>query len=298
MTARLANVLAPLLLVGCASFGAPQQYDNCYKFEEGFNKDVVTGIAKAGTDRMICRTGPVIQPSATQQLLNLPYPNQKTVVAVYNFGDNSGQRKGGDNIASFSTAVTQGAHHILIEALRDAGRGNWFVVVERTGLDALTKERQLVRSTFEAYNKGADGKTILKPLLYAGMIIEGGIVSYDTNIRTGGNGARYLGIGMKNQYREDIVTVTLRAVLVQTGEVLLNVTTTKTILSTGGGGDVFRFIELGTELVEIESGSTENEPVGQSVRAAIEAAVYGLVIQGLEKEVWDFDYPSLGEKNE
>ena len=254
--------------------------------------------AKLGTDRIVCKTGPVIQPSATQQLLNLPYPNQKTVVAVYNFGDNTGQRKARDGIADFSTAVTQGAHHILIEALRDAGRGNWFVVVERTGLDALTKERQLVRSTFEAYNKGADGKTILKPLLYAGMIIEGGIVSYDTNVRTGGSGARYLGIGMKNQYREDVVTVTLRAVLVQTGEVLLNVTTTKTILSTGGGGDVFRFIELGTELVEIESGSTENEAVSQAVRAAIEAAVFGLVMQGLEKEVWDFNYPSLGENNE
>ena len=75
MTARLAKALAPLLLVGCASFGAPQ--DNCYRFEEGFNKDVVTGIAKAGTDRMVCKTGPVIQPSATQQLLNLPYPNQR-----------------------------------------------------------------------------------------------------------------------------------------------------------------------------------------------------------------------------
>ena len=233
MTVQLGvKLLAPLLLVGCASFGV--QKENCYKFEEGFGKDVVTGVAKAGTNKMVCKTGPVIQPSATQQLLNLPYPNQKTVVAVYSFGDNTGQRKGGDNIASFSTAVTQGAHHILIEALRDAGRGNWFVVVERSGLDSLTKERQLVRSTFESYNKGADGKTILKPLLYAGMIIEGGIVSYDTNIRTGGNGARYLGIGMKNQYREDIVTVTLRAVLVQTGEVLLNVTTTKTILSTGG----------------------------------------------------------------
>ena len=79
---------------------------------------------------------------------------------------------------------------------------------------------------------------------------------------------------------------------------MLNVTTTKTILSTGGGGDVFRFIELGTELVEIESGSTENEAVSQAVRAAIEAAVFGLVMQGLEKEVWDFNYPSLGENNE
>ena len=128
------------------------------------------------------------------------------------------------------------------------------------------------------------------------MLIEGGIIAYDTNLKTGGNGARYLGIGMKNQYREDKVTVVLRAVLVQTGEVLLNVTATKTVLSTGGGGDVFRFIELGTELVEIESGYSENEAVGYAVRAAIEAGVYGLVMQGLEKEVWDFDYSKLQEE--
>ena len=131
------------------------------------------------------------------------------------------------------------------------------------------------------------------------MIIEGGIISYDTNLRTGGSGARYLGIGMKNQYREDKVTVVLRAVLVQTGEVLLNVTATKTVLSTAKGGDVFRFYEMGTQLIEIESGSTDNEPVGHAVRAAIEAGVYGLVMQGLEKEVWDFDYTKLkGENNE
>ena len=182
--------------------------------------------------------------------------------------------------------------------MRDAGQGNWFAVVERTGLDGLTKERQLVRNTFETFT-GKDSKTILKPLLYAGMILEGGIVSYDTNLRTGGNAARYLGIGAKNQYREDKVTVVLRAVLVQTGEVLLNVTATKTILSTAKGGDLFKFYEAGTQLVEVESGSTDNEAVGYAVRAAIEAAVYGLVMQGLEKEVWDFDYTTLkGENNE
>ena len=266
-----------LILQGCASIGMQQYHSDC-------------------VDGLLCVKGPVLEPSTTKQLLDLPIPNQKTVVAVYAFPDLTGQRKSSDNIASFSTAVTQGAAHILIEALRDAGRGNWFAVVERSGLDSLTKERQLVRSTFESYNKGADGKTILKPLIYAGMIIEGGIIAYDTNLRTGGTGARYLGIGMKNQYREDKVTVVLRAVLVQTGEVLLNVTATKTILSTGGGGDVFRFIEMGTELVELESGYSENEAVGYAVRAAIEAGVYGLVMQGLEKEVWDFDYSKLREE--
>ena len=275
----LRSIVLLLCLNGCAAIGV-QHGTNC-------------GVG------ILCEKGPVIEPTAAQQLLDLPIPNQKTVVAVYDFADLTGQRKPSEMISSFSTAVTQGAIHILIEALRDAGRGDWFVVVERSGLDALTKERQLVRNTFESYNGGKDAKTILKPLLYAGMILEGGIIGYDTNLKTGGSGARYLGIGMQNQYREDKVTVVLRAVLVQTGEVLLNVTATKTILSTAKGGDVFKFYELGTELVEVESGSTDNEPVTYAVRAAIEAAVYGLVQQGLAKEVWDFDYDKLrGENNE
>ncbi len=275
------NVLRSLVLVllfsGCATVGLDSSHQDCW-------------------DKVLCQQGPVIEPTAAQQLVNLPYPNQKTVVAVYSFPDQTGQRKPSETLSSFSTAVTQGGIHVLIEALRDAGRGNWFVVVERSGLDSLTKERQLVRNTFETYN-GKEGKTILKPMLYAGMILEGGIVGYDTNLRTGGSGARYLGIGVKNQYREDKVTVVLRAVLVQTGEVLLNVTATKTILSTAKGGDIFKFYEVGTQLVEVESGSTDNEPVSYAVRAAIEAAVYGLVMQGLEKEVWDFDYTQLREKN-
>ena len=268
-------LLALLISSGCASIGMHQT--RCSSF-------------------VICPEGPEIVPSAATQLLNLPAPNNKAVVAVYNFTDKTGQRKSSDNIANFSTAVTQGSSDILIEALRDAGRGNWFVVVERTGLDGLTRERQLIKNTRQTY--AGEGENILKPLLYAGLILEGGIVSFDTNLRTGGTGIRYLGIGIKNQYRQDKVTVVLRAILVQTGEVLLNVTATKSILSTGKGTDLFRFYEEGTELGEFESGSTINEPVGLAVRAAIEAAVYGLVIKGIEKRVWDFDYTSLEKGKE
>ena len=250
-------------------------------------------IVGAGSGLALEPKGPEIVPSSAHQLLNLPPPNTKAVVAVYTFTDKTGQRKTIDNIASFSTAVTQGSDDILIEALRDAGRGNWFAVVERAGLDGLTRERQLIKNTRDMYE--GEGANRLKPLLYAGLILEGGVIGYDTNVRTGGAGARTLGIGMKHQYREDKVTVTIRAILVQTGEVLLNVTATKTILSTGGGADLFRFYELGTQLVEVESGSTENEAVNHAVRAAIEAAVYVLVIQGLERQVWDFNYEALTE---
>jgi len=250
-------------------------------------------IVGAGSGLALEPKGPEIVPSAAHQLLNLPPPLTKAVVAVYNFSDKTGQRKTIDNIASFSTAVTQGGDDILIEALRDAGRGNWFAVVERSGLDGLTRERQLIKNTRNMYE--GEGANRLKPLLYAGLILEGGLIGYDTNVRTGGAGARTLGIGIKHQYREDKVTVVLRAILVQTGEVLLNVTATKTILSTGGGTDFFKFYELGTQLVEAESGSTENEAGTYAVRAAIEAAVYGLVIQGLERQVWDFNYEALTE---
>ena len=266
-------VIVAFFLNGCASIALNSDNENCL---DPF---------------FLCVQGPQIVPTAATQLLNLPPPNNKAVVAVYDFPDLTGQRKSNDNIASFSTAVTQGGVDILIAALRDAGMGNWFAVVERSGLDSLTRERQLIKNTRDTY--AGEGGNVLKPLLYAGLILEGGIISYDTNLRTGGTGARYLGIGAKNQYREDKVTVSLRAILVQTGEVLLTVTSTKTILSTGRGTDLFRFYELGTELGEYESGSTENEPIGHAVRAAIEAAVYGLVIQGLEKEVWDFNYDTL-----
>jgi len=216
------------------------------------------------------------------------------VVAVYQFQDKTGQRKSEQNIASFSTAVTQGGTEMLIDALKTAGQGTWFRVVERQGLDNLVRERQIIRSgrqeIAEAMGEEAQG---IQPLLFAGMIIEGGIIGYDSNLLTGGRGARYLGIGMSRQYRKDAVTVSVRAVSVLTGEVLLNVQTRKTILSYGGAGDIFRFIEEGTRLVEYEDGVGNNESVTFATRSAIEAAVYEMIQQGNQRGFW-----SIGESQE
>ena len=263
------------MITGCASF-APPRADKC----------LIYGLT--------CPEDARVERTTLQKLLDLPKPNQKAVIAVYNFDDLTGQRKPSDKMALFSTAVTQGAGNYLIDALRNAGNGEWFVVVERIGLNNLTKERQLIKSTRDTYDgKGANK---LKPILYAGIILEGGIISYESDIKTGGNGARYLGIGNTNQYRKDDVTVSVRAVLVQTGEVMLNVIVSKTILSAGVSRDVFRFIEEGTELVEIETGYTDTEATGYAIRSAIETAVYALVIDGLEKQLWDFDYSLLSEE--
>tara|TARA_R110000737_G_scaffold1098_1_gene3267 strand:+ start:614 stop:1369 length:756 start_codon:yes stop_codon:yes gene_type:complete len=240
---------------------------------------------------LICAKEPMVIRPTMSSLQQLPYPKQKAVVAVYNFKDLTGQRKPSTKMALFSTAVTQGAESYLIGALREAGNGNWFTVVERTNLDNLTKERQLIKNTRATYS--GEGGNILKPLLYAGLLLEGGIVSYDSNIRTGGNGARYLGIGATNEYRQDEITVSLRTILVQTGEVLLNVTVSKSILSARTSNDLFRFIEEGTELLEIETGYTENEAIGYATKSAIEKAVHQMVIDGLKMELWDFDYSTL-----
>ena len=126
-------------------------------------------------------------------------------------------------------------------------------------------------------------------MLFAGMIIEGGIIGYDTNIKTGGRGARLLGIGKSKRYQQDVVTVSIRAVSVLTGEVLLNVQAKKTILSYGGSGDIFKFVDNDTTLLEYEDGVGNNESVTYAVRTAIEAAVLELVYQGHDRGFWTIE---------
>jgi len=233
----------------------------------------------------------VVELPTYEQLRNLPgRPEEKQiVVAVYGFPDKTGQRKQKGNAAMFSTAVSQGGDTMLIDALKNAGSGQWFRVVERVGIDHLTRERQIVRTTREQY--GEEDKTGLAPLLFAGIILEGGIIGFDTNIETGGIGARTLGIGYSQQYRRDIVTVSLRAVSTLTGEILLNVQTSKTILSIADGYDVFKFVDMDTQLVEIEDGMTENESVTRSLRSTIEAAVLEMIYQGEKLDFWKINWP-------
>jgi len=237
-----------------------------------------------------------------KKLRQLPPAETRPIVAVYNFLDLTGQRLNSDGAASFSTAVTQGAKDLLIDALKAAGadsdpKGTWFRVVERgTGLDNLVRERQIIRSTRDSYTTGEPVQEV-QPLLFAGVILEGGVIGYDSNIETGGIGARYLGIGTSNQYRRDSVVISLRAVSVLTGEVILNVQTYKTILSTGLGGDVFKFLDLDTKLLELETGITENESVTWAVRSSIEAAVFALIEQGDERGFWKINYPQDNNTN-
>ena len=221
------------------------------------------------------------------ELVNIAGPaGEPIVISVYNFGDKTGQRKPSDKIATLSSAVTQGAEVFLIKALQDAGKGKWFRPVERVGLDNLIKERQLIRNQRETY-EGKDAKP-LSPMLISGVMIEGGIVGYDSNVTTGGVGAALLGIGVSSQYNMDVVTVVMRLISVHTGEVLISSGATKTILSAGMGGTVTKFIDQGTMSLQLEAGATGNEPATYAVRLATEAAVVDMIKQGAAKGLWSY----------
>ena len=231
---------------------------------------------------------PVLLKNENTEFHNISAPSTgKLVAAVYGFTDKTGQRKPSDKMANISTAVTQGAEVWLIKALQEVGGGKWFQVVERVGLDNLTKERQIIRQA----RQSVGDERQLKPMMFAGVIIEGGIIGYDSNVLTGGAGARYLGVGPSTQYRKDVVTVTMRMTSTQTGEVLLSVSTTKTIISTGSSMTFFRFFDMGTTSVEIEAGHTINEPVNYAVRVAIEQAVVELIKAGEKRKLWKFAVP-------
>ncbi len=222
---------------------------------------------------------------AKKDLLLLPKPQEKIVAAVYKFRDQTGQYKPSSTGASWSTAVTQGATTILIRALEESG---WFIPIERENMSNLLNERKIIRSSRQQYE--GNNNVLLPPLLFAGVILEGGIISYETNVMTGGAGLRYFGSGGSTQYREDRVTIYLRAVSTSNGKILKTVYTTKSILSQEVDIGVFRYVKF-KRLLEAETGFTYNEPTELAVSEAIEKAVEALIIEGVQDQLWTLENP-------
>jgi curli production assembly/transport component CsgG len=219
----------------------------------------------------------------TKRLKELASPKEPLVVGVYKFRDQTGQYKPSEVGGSFSTAVTQGATSILVKSLEDS---KWFVPIERENLANLLNERNIIRSTRQEYRKTSNpDEPQLPPLLYAGILLEGGIVSYDTNIITGGVGARYFGIGSSTQYRQDRITVYLRAVSTQNGKILKTVYVSKTILSQSVDASLFKYVKF-KRLLEVETGFTKNEPLQMAVAEAVEKSVEALIIEGIKDKLW------------
>lgn len=129
-------------------------------------------------------------------------------------------------------------------------------------------------------------------LLFAGIILEGGVISYDSNIITGGAGARYFGVGASTEYREDRITIYLRAVSTSNGRILKNVYVSKTILSQGISANLFKYVNV-KRLLEVEIGVTKNEPAQLAVKEAIDKAVELLIVEGIIDGLWQ---PQGGEE--
>jgi len=262
-----------VLLNNCATHR--EYISPCLTNSDNDYKDIVTIVGKA---ECFSKSAFINEP-VTEAIKQVGVANVQPIVAVYKFQDLTGQRKSIDGYASFSTAMTQAPETYLIRALKQSG---FFRVVERGGIDHITRERQIIRSTRQKF----DDATEELPLLFAGILFEGGIIDYNTNLATGGVGARYLGIGNSKQYREDTVIVAMRIVSVSTGEVLLENLTTKTILSVGLSNDLFRYIADGTKLVEFETGNAMNESKSIALQGAIETGIINIIEQGIERGYW------------
>jgi curli production assembly/transport component CsgG len=255
-------VLAAAVLMGCASAVRP--------------------LGKIGIEDV-----PRVTETIQKEIDTLPAPDgPKIAVAVYGFKDMTGQRKNSTTLSLFSTAVTQGAESYLIKSLQEAGNRQWFTVVERVNLDNLLKERQMIKQTREIY-EGANAK-MLPPLALAGVILEGGIIDYNSNVLTGGTGFAVLGIGPYTQYTQDQVVISMRLVSVQTGEILTSVTIEKNLLSTKDGATAVRFYNQGTRSFEFDSSQTFNEPGNYALRSAIEQGIIELIKSGKNLGLWKY----------
>lgn len=271
MTNRLIAVSVAMCLCACTS---KDLYENKYVKEAQ-----VTDTTKAG-----------------KILETLPAPDHQVPVVVYEFQDQTGQFKNNETYADYSSAVTKGGLAVLVKALLDTGNGQWFMVSERGGLNNLLKERQIIRSMRQEYS-APDGSHLpdLPPLIYGGMLLEGGIIFYDSNTLTGGAAAGYFGISASTQYRRDIVSVYLRAVNISNGQVILAINSSKTVFSYGVNAGLTRYLAF-DKLFETEAGFTVNEPSQLAVRQAIETSVYSLIMEGALKGMWNFTDPNAGQK--
>jgi curli production assembly/transport component CsgG len=257
--------LSVLLLSSCAS------------------RDLLNG---SGIPNIVIKSSSILE-LQSEELNSLPRAKRKPVIAIYpnSFRDHTGQRRSNGSFALFSTAITQAPEAFLIRALKHAANGEFFQVAERVGLESLTKERQLIRSTRETFEEDSS----VKPLLLAGLLIQGGVITYDSNVKSGGAGARLLGVGSSKQYREDLITISLRLVSVSTGEVLIEVLVSKTVTSAGISQDIFRFIDEGQRLVEVEGGVAENESTSIALQQAIEEGVLQIIKIGITRGYWEYE---------
>lgn len=221
-----------------------------------------------------------------QWLSELPSAETPIFAAVYGLPDQTGQlRTSGESVQNYSRAVSQGGEALLLRGLRKVAGGSFFRVLDRGSLERVITERRIIR---EAKTSAGETADVLPPLFLAGVVIDGAIVGYDSNISTSGLGARFQNIGGFVEQRRDVVTVALKATSTRTGEVLHAVLAEKTVWSVSSQGSVFRFLDNSDNLLELEGGATANEPGLVALQQAVDLGIYLLAVEGASLGLWKF----------
>jgi curli biogenesis system outer membrane secretion channel CsgG len=253
--------------------------------------------------------------------IDLPPPPPRALsVGVYNCIDTTGQRRPTGLAQELSTAVPMDCTPYMVEAIRSLRPGYVFLV-ERQHLDELLRERQLATLALNTTNQAAPsaapvavtrtkGATAhgapsaaqqsaprpplasppgiqprrLNTLRVAEVLLVGQVVAYDRSTRQVTGGLAIGGIGGAGALVTDLVTFSLRAVAVQTGEIIGDTTVTKSITSLKLGGYIAKVFSTST--MEMELGGAGNEPVGLALRAAIHSALDQLVQNGIRDGWW------------
>jgi curli biogenesis system outer membrane secretion channel CsgG len=124
----------------------------------------------------------------------------------------------------------------------------------------------------------------LSTLRVAEVLLIGQVVAYDRQTRQISGGLALAGIGGTGTVVTDLVTFSLRAVAVQTGEILGQSSVTKSITSQTIGGHVTKVWP--TTILDLEIGDGVNEPVGLALREAIRRSLTVLVSRGVHDGWW------------
>ena len=240
----------------------------------------------------------------TPEAIDLPPPPPRPLtIGVYNCIDTTGQRRPTSQPQELSTAVPLDCTPYLVEAIRSLRPGYVFLV-ERQHLDELLRERQLATLALNAAGQlvaapaVAAGKAVAHPiasppvipprrlsmLRVAEVLLVGQVVAYDRSTREITGGLAIGGIGGNGAVVTDLVTFSLRAIAVQTGEIIGETTATKSITSVKLGGHTAQVFS--TSIVEAELGGAGNEPVGLALCAAIHSALDQLVQNGIHDGWW------------
>ena len=236
-----------------------------------------------------CTTGEnlKIQPPSVEkqsefsELSDLTKPiSDPLIVGVYSFTDQTGQRAVlSRNTSEMSSAIPQGLNAILVQELKLAGEGDWYRVVERETFSDVLNERRIVAAAL-----GAEAEQKLPNLLLPGIILTGGAVSYDRKIHEKFSGFGISSVNGNTQVQSDQVGVVLRAVSVQTGEVIESVYASKEVLSQVSSLSGLRVFNTSTLAFEV--GNAINEPVSLAVRQAIASAIIELTRRGIKRGWW------------